>query len=100
MVLGRHSKIRDTKYIDNWNNSTLSFEDQMKLPWEQANKLSEMLVIMVQENPTLSYFDTRVKSIKETVHLQTHKQKSNQQQQDSGHFVWRDGILVEALLKV
>ena len=87
------------KYVDDWNNSSLSFEDQTKLPWEQATKLSEILASMVEENIALSDFKTRVNIIDETVQAQTHEQKSVHKQQDSGHFVWRDGILVEALLK-
>eukprot|EP00536_Pseudo-nitzschia_multiseries_P001226 jgi/Psemu1/180444/e_gw1.15.197.1 len=43
------------KYINDWDNSSLTHEDQVNLPWKK--------------------------------------------QEDSGHFVWRDGILVEALLK-
>jgi len=87
------------RYIENWNNSTLSYEDQMNLPWKQVSKLSEILQALIQENPALSCFNTLVKGIKERTHLQSNKQKSTQQQEDSGHFVWRDGILVEALLK-
>jgi len=87
------------KYINDWDTSSLPYDNQINLPWQQVNKLSEILLTMVQGDPTLSYFVSNVEGIKERIHFQTNKHNLAQQQQDSGHFVWRDGILVEALLK-
>ena len=85
------------RYLNDWNDST--FEEQIKPPWGQITKLSAILTSMVEQHITLSHFEARVKVINDTIKETILEQKSKQKQNDSGHFKWRDGILVEALLK-
>jgi midasin (ATPase involved in ribosome maturation) len=90
--------VRLQRHVGNWDDPTLVFEDQTESLRKQAKKLSEVLVTMVQENPALSHFETRLNDIKKAIHSQLNEQKANHHK-NSGQFVWRDGILVEALLK-
>ena len=85
------------RYIGDWDDSSSAFESQTDPPWNEAKKLCQVIVTMIQENPSLSHFEARVDNIQQSIQLQL--DRSDHQGQNSGQFVWRDGILVEALLK-
>ena len=87
------------RYVGSWDDNSLAFEHHTDYPWNEAKNLSEVLVTMIRENPALSRFEARLKNIEKVVQFQLNKTKEDQQRQLSGQFVWRDGILVDALLK-
>ena len=64
----------------------------------EAKKLSEVLEVMIQENPALCHFEVRLDEIKKSIHAQLQDQSRNHHGKNTGQFIWRDGILVDALL--
>ncbi|KAG7342074.1 cobaltochelatase [Nitzschia inconspicua] len=63
-----------------------------------AHQLSTLLVQMIGNNPILECFRERISALQLRI-KSTLDNNIMQQLGNSGHFVWRDGVLVEAMLK-
>lgn len=86
-------------YLEELAEPSSLFEKQYASPWHLTESLTEALVKIVQDEIPGTGLAARVQRMRDTVQSKVKSLKSTERSDGSSHFVWRDGILVEAMTK-